>query len=339
MTYAVSFDNRLRALSLGFLVILIVLGTASAQLGTPNSPYGHNTQPLAKAPQEGVNPFITYSAAEYATGGVGLRNQEERSIIISGLPVPSSAVDAYLYWVFLLNTTTPPPPVTGMKLCRTWPVGPTAACVTLSGTLLAIGGDPCWGSLGAYIYRAQVPVSVASGNGNYFARTLPGASGLTDGEDPWDGNVVFQLAEGASLVIVSTGSHTVSLYDTGISGLTVNTANASLPYTLNLPLATSGGTVLWDNFGSDGQVGVSRTANAAAEETTIINGTPVAGPGIGAVDSDSDWNGSAGFPLPQLWDDTGHDITAAAPGGTTFLDVLFFSPADCWNVVGNVVSE
>lgn len=335
MTYAVSFDNRLRALSLGLLVMLTLLGTASAQLGTTNSPYGHNAQPMAKAPQ--VPPFMTYNAAEYATGGVGLRNQEERSIIISGLPVPSSAVDAYLYWVFLLNTTTPPPPVTGMKLCRTWPVGPTAACVTLSGTLIAIGGDPCWGSVGAYIYRAQVPVSVASGNGNYFARTLPGASGLTDGEDPWVGPVVFQLAEGASLVIVSTGVHTVSLYDTGIAGLT--SIGLPVAYTLLLPVPTTGGTVLWDNFGSDGQVGASRTANTAAQETTMINQCPIAGPGIGAVDSDSDWNGNAGAPLPQLWDDTGHDISCAAPQGTTSLNVLFTSPGDCWNVVGNVVSE
>jgi hypothetical protein len=282
---------------------------------------------------------MTYSNAEYATGGVGLRNQKERSIIISGPNGP--AIDAYLYWVYLLNTTTPPPAVTSMILCRTWPAnGPTAGCATLSGTLVAIGGDPCWGSVGAYIYRAQVPLSVVSGNGTYFVKTLPGAGGLTDGEDPWDGNVVFQLAEGASLVVVTgNGSHTVSLYDTGIAGLTVNTAAGSVSYTLNLPVPTSGGTVLWDNFGSDGQVGLSRTALPAAQETTMISGFPIAGPGIGAVDSDSDWNGSAGFPLPQLWDDTGHDITAAAPGGNTMLDVFFFSPADCWNVVGNVVSE
>jgi len=338
MRYAISLDNKLRAFLLGLLVIfVVVVGTASAQLGTTNSQYGSHVRAAVNGPPQGVGPFMTYYNAEYATGGVGLRNQEERSIIISGLPAGSKAVDAYLYWVFLLNTTTPPPPVTGIKLCRTWPVGPTAACVALSGTLIAIGGDPCWGSVGAYIYRAQVPVSVASGNGNYFARTLPGASGLTDGEDPWDGNVVFQLAEGASLVIVSTGSHTVSLYDTGISGLT--SIGTPVEYVLNLPVATSGGTVLWDNFGSDGQVGTSRTATTSAQETTTINGFPIAGPGINAVDSDSDWNGSAAFPLPQLWDDTGHDITGAAPGGNTTLDVLFTSPSDCWNVVGNVVSQ
>lgn len=338
MRYAISLDNKLRAFLLGFLVILAVLGTASAQLGTGNSKYGAKVQATVHGPQWGVNPFMTYSGAEYATGGVGLRNQNERSIIISGLPAGSTAVDAYLYWVFLLDTTTPPPPVTGMKLCRTWPEGPTAACVTLSGTLIAIGGDPCWGSVGAYIYRAQVPVSVASGNGNYFVRTLPGAGGLTDGEDPWDGNVVFQLAEGASLVVVSTGVHTVSLYDTGIAGLT--SAPNPVEYVLNLPVPTSGGTVLWDNFGSDGQVGSSRTAlSGAPVETTIINSFPIAGPGINAVDSDSDWNGSAAFPLPQLWDDTGHDITAAAPGQNTILDVLFTPVTDCWNVVGNVVSE
>ena len=334
MLYRVTLSDALRSLALGFLVILAVLGTASAQLGTTNSKYGSNVQPVKAPPQ--VNPFITYdSGFDYATGGVGLRNQNERSIIISGLPAGSTSVAAFLYWVWL-PSGSPPPPLAGMIICRTFPLGPTAGCATLSGTLIAIGGDPCWGSVGAYIYRATVPLSVATGNGNYFVRILPGTGALTDGEDPWDGNVVYPLAEGASLVVVGTGSHTVALYD-GIAGLT--SIGTPVSYTLLLPVATSGGTVLWDNFGSDGQVGVSRTATLAAQETTMIGGFPIAGPGIGAIDSDSDWNGSAGFPLPQLWDDTGHDITAAAPQGTTSLDVAFTSPGDCWNVVGNVVSE
>jgi hypothetical protein len=329
--------SRKTSFVLCWALVLGIFGTAYAQLGTTHSPYGVPKKPLAVAPQQGVNPFHTYQNAEYATGGVALRNQNERSIIISGLPVGSTTVDAYIYWVFLLDTTTPPPAVSSIKLIRTFPVGPTAVPTILNGTLVATGSDPCWGSVGAYMYRAQVPASIASGNGNYLVRLLPGASGLTTGEDPWDGNVVFELAEGASLVIISTGSHTVSLYDNGIAGLT--SIGTPVSYTLNLPQPASGNQVLWDNWGSDGQIGASRTP-LYADDTTIINDYPVAGPGIGALDSDSDWNGSAGFPLPQLWDDTGHDITSAAPAGTTELNVDFNAPSgDCWNVVGNIVSQ
>ncbi len=331
--------SRSHTLLLGAMVTMLALGTASAQLGTTNSPYSSSkAKAVSHGPQQGVSPFKTYNNAEYATGGVGLRNQSQRSIIISGLPAGSVAQDAYLYWVFLLNTNTPPPAVTSMKLARTFPVPANATSVTLNGTLVGTGADPCWGSVGAYVYRAQVPVSLASGNGNYMVTLLPGAGGLTDGEDPWDENVVFQLAEGASLVIItSNGSHTVSIYDSGIAGLT--SISSDVEYVLNLPAAASGGQMLWDTIGSDGQTGASRTDNAASLETTTINGFPVAGADIGAGNPDSDWNGSAAFPLPELWDDKGHDITGAAPGGTTSLDVLFTSQFDCFNVVANVVAQ
>ena len=75
-----------------------------------------------------------------------------------------------------------------------------------------------------------------------------------------------------------------------------------------------------------------------AKETTTINGLAVAGPG--SAYNDSDWNGSAGYPLPQLWDDTGHNVTAASPRGTTRLNVTFKTNSatpDCLTPVANVV--
>jgi hypothetical protein len=100
--------------------------------------------------------------------------------------------------------------------------------------------------------------------------------------------------------------------------------------------------VLWDNIGADGQHGsAARTAAASiSDETTTINGFPVAG--AGSMYLDSDWNGSAGLPVTQLWDDTGHDITAAAPPGTVNLNVVINSvllSADCLTPVANVVQE
>jgi hypothetical protein len=99
-----------------------------------------------------------------------------------------------------------------------------------------------------------------------------------------------------------------------------------------------------DNIGSDGKHSVlgSREATLTiGDETTTINAFPVAGP-AGSNYVDSDWNGSAGLPVTQLWDDTGHDITAAAKPGTVALNVSVFAggpPADCLTPVANVVQE
>lgn len=49
--------------------------------------------------------------------------------------------------------------------------------------------------------------------------------------------------------------------------------------------------------------------------SSVFNGHAVTGPG--SAYNNSDWNGSAGYPLPRPWDDTGHNITAATPSGTT----------------------
>lgn len=325
-------SQRISVFLLGLFVTLALLGTASAQLGTRNSKYGSNASRVGKGTPVEVAPFAFYNRAEYATGGVGLRNQNQRSIIISGLPSGSHSQDAYIYWSVLLFTTSPPAAVQSITVTRTWPVGPNAASVTVLGDLIAIGGDPCWGSVGNYIYRAHLPVTVANGNGNYMIRLLPGASGLTDGEDPWYGPLVPPLFEGAGMVVVGTGTHTVSIFDAQ-AGMTFA---GLLSYTLNLPYATSAEAVLWDNIGADGQIGQSRTA-VGTSKTTSINNVQISGPG--GLDTDSDWNGSAGFPLPQLFDVTGHDISAAAPGGTTSLSVIFNSPGDCVTTVANVVSQ
>jgi hypothetical protein len=60
----------------------------------------------------------------------------------------------------------------------------------------------------------------------------------------------------------------------------------------------------------------------------------VAGPGS-LLNLTGDWNGSSGFPLPQLWDDTGHFVVL--PTTTSTLSVAFAAPADCLTPVANVV--
>jgi hypothetical protein len=145
------------------------------------------------------------------------------------------------------------------------------------------------------------------------------------------------------MVMVGAGANTVSIYDGGLAGHTFSPIPA-FNYTLNLPLKTVAG-VLWDNIGSDGKhsnLGSREATLTIGDETTTINGPPaVAGPGSAYVDSD--WNGSAGLPVTELWDDTGHDISASAPKGTAALNVSIFAagplPADCLTPVANVVQQ
>jgi hypothetical protein len=274
-----------------------------------------------------VRPSHTYLNASYTTGGVALRNRSEGMMNIGGFAGPTQA--AWLYFTYLFMTT--PPETLRIPLRRYFPA-PTAN-VSVRAKLIATSLDPCWGGVGGAIYRAPVPVAFAVGNGEYRITVPASVVGLNTGEDPWDLNIVYPLDEGASLVLIGGGSKTVDLFDIGLAG---NEFGTSLLYTLALSGQATGDTVLMDEFGADGQLGASRTSHFPGE-TTFINSVQVAGPG-GAYDTDSDWNGNSGFPLPQLWDDTGHDIRPAVPAGTTSLAVSINVQNDCLVTVGNVIS-
>jgi hypothetical protein len=325
-------------LTIGLLLGLGSIATAqnTRKLGTSESGF----HPAAARPLQ-ISPTAVWTNASYGTGGVALRNRNGGAIQISGVNGPVQA--AYIYWAVLLGTSSPSKAllneISEVQVLRIYPAG-LPASVQVKGTLLNVGGDPCWGSSGAWVYRGLVPTDIATGNGIYRVELRSGASGLTDGEDPWDGNVVFPLFEGASLVIVGTGSSTVGLFD-GQAGTTFEAENG-FTATYNLPAAFQF-SALFDNFGYDGQIGASRTIEAS-NETTTVEGLPsaitvevVGNPG--GVTGDSDWDGSSGWPLPQLWDDTGHDISNAFAQGDTQVVVSFGGPSsDCVGTVGSVLA-
>jgi len=154
--------------------------------------------------------------------------------------------------------------------------------------------------------------------------------------------LVTPLWEGASIVIVGTGTSTVNIFDVGFAGATFVP-----PFSYTLTLTGPATSLLWDNIGADGQIGgfPRRAATPAISgETTIINTVQVAGPFLPpgpALDFSGDWNGSSGFPLPQLWDNTGHAVTLPAPPTPT-LSVTIGGPpgiaqGDCLTTVANVV--
>jgi hypothetical protein len=309
-------------------------------LGTTACSAAKNVHPVVQL--HPIKPWAVFRKSGYGTSGVALRNRGAGGISISGVIAPVKA--AYVYWA-VITPGAPPRIVRRIRIQRQFPT-PVSATVTLVGTAVGSGPPPCWPGAVITVFRAAIPAAVATGNGLYEVSLLAGAGGLINGSDPWLSAAVLPLWEGASIVMIGDpngiGTPTVSVYDMGLAGTTF-TADVGLAYPLMLPAAAPGVRTLFDNIGADGQhttPGLTRGGLLSlSSESTIINGFPTAGPGSGY--NDSDWNGSSGFPIPELWDDTGHDITPATPPGTGVLNVSISNgglvPADCLTTVANVV--
>jgi len=310
-------------------------GTSTSAPTQPASPQIGSVEPSKVFP----GPPLGGAGFSYGTGGVGLRNRGAGGIEISGVTAPVAA--AYVYWDVLTNG--PAPPAAGkIQVQQLFPT--MSAAKILVGTMIGVGPSPCWaGTDTNTVYRAAIPLAIATGNGLYEVTVAKAGAGTRDGSDPYL-VVVPPLWEGASMVVVGAGSGTVSIFDSGLAG-NMFIPNTPFTYNLLLPAPTSGAQVLLDNIGADGQHVASQsrvaTAPSMTDETTTVNGFLTAGPGSGY--NDSDWNGSSGLPVPELWDDTGHDITSGAPAGTFSLNLSFSNggafPADCLVTVANVVQQ
>jgi hypothetical protein len=283
-----------------------------------------------------IPPFRVFKHASYGTGGVAMRNRGAGGISISGVFAPVQA--AYVYWAVI----APNKAASVITVKRLFPgvVGPA----NLSGVVVGVGAAPCPWPGKIVVFRAQIPPAIAVGNGLYEVSLLAGAAGTVNGSDPWTA-VVPPLWEGASIVMVGQPSPVappgiVTIYDRVLAGKTF-VSGGGLAYNLVLPLPTPGARTLIDNIGADGKhaLGASRLAvPAMTSETTTIGGPAFAGPG--SVYWDSDWNGSSGLPVPELWDDTGHDITVLG-AGVPNLPITVSQPGggDCLTPVVNVVEE
>jgi hypothetical protein len=328
------------------LILMLASATAQTDLTSEQSAQvgGMGGGSIATAGQfvsslGAVTSAITPSGgAQFASGGVGLRNRGTGAIGISGVLTPVKA--AFIYWALI--TSGPAPIADQSIMVQRLSPGPASAVIIVAGTNVGTGRQPCWAGDTITVFRGSVPTSVATGNGLYKVTLLSGASGSTSGGDPWVGTPALPLVDGASIVIVGTSpsTQTVVIYDVGLAGVTFQ-GNPGISYSLILPTAASGALTLFDNIGADGQQGTSRKAlSGYGDEITKINGKLVAGPG--SLYNDSDWNGSSARPLPQLWDDTGHDITVATPSGTNRLNVTIANKgeagSDCLTPVANIVS-
>ncbi len=277
--------------------------------------------------------------AQFASGGVGLRNQPGGAIEVSGAVKPVKA--AFLYWA-VITKGPPRTPVKSLRIQRILPARSQVAAI--SGTAVGSGPGPCWkaanGGDTITIFRGAVPVSVADGNGTYLIRLNPDAAGSTGGEDPFAASPLPAWS-GATLVVIGAGSGKVSFYDSGLAGKTF-LSRTGVAYSLPLGIdASEASRIIFHSIGADGQSGDgAKSLPATASETMSINGIKVAG--AGSPGNDGGWNGTAAAGLPQLWDNTGYDVTGAARAlAGNRLSISIAGPADgddCLTPVANVVA-
>lgn len=283
-----------------------------------------------------IAPSVIVPNAKHVANGASLRNLDGATIRLNGMPPDATVVEAFLYWDFngIANFT---PGVHDHVLLNGIPV---------TGTLVGSGADPCWvPGTRNFAFRANVgpgspTTMVVFGPGEFRVDLVAGATGQTDGADPWNPLAPQPpLAEGASLLVIYTTPSqplgTVFVYDRGLAG---NMFLDNLSYTLvGFPPVPAVASRYWTTIGADGQVGFGVESPATlAQETTRINGVLIAGPGSAA--NDSDWNGTDGIPQIQLWDTHTHDVSATLPLNATQATVVFLSQGDCLVPVANALT-
>lgn len=266
----------------------------------------------ANSVEKKVERFNSFTRAEHVANGTTLRDRTSGTIQLRGVPASRNLLAAYLYWNFSDASATGP---------ATSPALFNGNAVL--GTKTADNADPCWGRTGNHTYRATVTAFIPATNPNQDYVVVTATSGSTAGRNPWltSPAAPATLQEGATLVVIfrgATGSAVV-IYD-ALSGTEFST---SLTATLVHPFSLSGAG-LYTMSGADGQRGAGHS-NFLSNEAGFFNGAAISG---GATIVASDWDGSAGWPLPQLWDVHTHIVSfiSGFPGSST---VDYTSPGDC----------
>jgi hypothetical protein len=209
----------------------------------------------------------------------------------------------------------------------------------VDGFLIGTATQPCWSGTAYGAYSVGVTPLVPVVNGEHSISGVP--STLTTGEDPWSTPVVPPLAEGASLVVVysdpSLSPGVVYIND----GAVFFFGTQDFVHSVSPPL--TGSSRKFSTLGADGQVGFSTFGNPGLSgEKTFIGPslaalTQIAGPGA-TQDVDSDWNGTDGQPLNQLWDTHSHSFSGILPAGATSYAVRYVSNGDCMDWTAHVLT-
>ncbi|RJR42608.1 MAG: DUF3344 domain-containing protein [Deltaproteobacteria bacterium] len=294
------------------LAVLVLVPPAWAELGYSTGIGPRNVIDVT------VAPAFTLRDVKHVANGVALRNRASGWIHLRGVPPGSTVIRAHLYWNISDGLVKGP-----------------ASSATFNGNLVAglkraDNPDPCWGLTGNHTYRADVTPFVPRNNPNQdylFALQKPDPL-TTSGENPWTlAPVPTLLTEGATLIVTyrhpeKTIGAIVNIYD-AFSGTMFSTSGT---FTLTHAALSGGG--LFTMTGADGQRGGGHD-NVFSNETGTFNGAQFSGPTVAA----SDWDGSTGLPLTQLWDVHTHIVQLNGTSST----VAYTGVGDCLVPVAFVI--
>jgi hypothetical protein len=250
--------------------------------------------------------------------GIAMRNRTAGTIHLRGAPVPSKVLAALLYFNFSDESRE----------------GRRSVPVLFDGNLVVASktgdhDDPCWGMAGNHSYVADVRALLPTRghlNQDYQVVIQFDEQTSTTGQNPWSPVEAQKVrVEGATLVLVyrtedTTGA--VFVYDA------LNNAMFSVTAQFDLIHPGLDGAARFTMAGADGQRGGGHD-NAASNELTFFNGDQIAGPPVAS----SDWDGSDGWPLVQLWDTHTHNVKLSGAVSS----VRYQSPGDCLVPVAFVI--
>jgi hypothetical protein len=242
-----------------------------------------------------VEPTRKFEFADHVANGIAMRNRTEGTIHLRGAPVPSKVLAALLYFNFSDGSRE----------------GRRSVPVLFNGNKVVADktgdhDDPCWGMGGNHSYVADVTQLVPIGghlNQDYQVVLQFDAETSTTGQNPFETPEPGQKVrtEGATLVVVYRTQDTTGplfVYEALNNSMFSGTAQFDL---LHPNLAGAGRFTM---VGADGQRGFGHD-NSASNELTFFDGNQIAGPPVAS----SDWDGSGGWPMPQLWDTHTHNVT------------------------------
>jgi hypothetical protein len=313
---------------------------------------------LALLTPSALHPSGIYNQAAHVAAGAGLRNSGEATIRLRGMPSDAIVRQAWLYWDFT-GLDFPGLAQTQVILTRLDSSGEMSMERPVNGSQIGTGADPCWIYSGDadvshnFAFKADVS-DMVNGNGDYIVSLLPGAASATDGSVPFSAGspTTGPLAEGASLVVIYQSKiepmGTVLVYDLGLAGDEFAASpSPGFSYAISQVPAPGNGPSIFTEIGADGQQATfpNGLQGYLSFKSTKLNSTVIAGPGATNAgtafdpDHDSDWNGSDGGPLNQLWDTHSHDVTGLLKFGNNSISIYDSSDGgDCLVGIANVLT-
>ncbi|MCZ7556553.1 MAG: T9SS type A sorting domain-containing protein [Bacteroidia bacterium] len=300
--------------------LLLISGQSLSQTGGVAPTNGPSTNGLITLTTNLAPLISTTLQGDYVAAGVGMRNIGSGTINLS-IPTGGVLHKAYLFWAIIYDDTQPPN--TG-----------TLNGNPISGILKGTSGSPCWGGEGINFYLADVTGIAVNG-----LNTLTGfPSGLTNGAPP-QGNIVFPLLEGATLVFVfrhpQWDRNTVMIH-TGANTFTQTAVSFWCGTFIGRPFGNPADQLAQQTYiMADGQ---ARAPGGA----TKLNGIPTSGPGT-AIKTNDAFDGADGiipvFALDGLWDTHTFDVsTLFQPNISTPVTTEASAMSDCITWGAHIIS-